>query len=97
MLGIIQDASGMLKAPNGSLLTTLKNGGNAEHGLGHGRVPARVLPCQFLAPLDTARDTGVSVAVFSILRAKNMHFSSATLALNGHKHTNQSDTQLQHL
>ena len=40
MLGIIQDASGMLKAPNGSLLTTLKNGGNAEHGLGHDHVPA---------------------------------------------------------
>ena len=42
MLGIIQDASDMLKALNGSIFNNLKMLGNAEHALGHSHVPGYV-------------------------------------------------------
>ena len=62
------------------------------------------MPC-ILGVFSTAQELlntrpghmGVSQAVYSHQNAKNMHFSSATLALNVHNHNNQSKTQLQHL
>ena len=94
----------MFLAQNGSVSDFPKKGHSSQHGHGrvytHGRVYEHGLdtwPCSALPQelLNTRpRHMAVSQAVYSHQNAKNMHFSSATLALNVLNHHNQSKTPL---
>ena len=97
----------MFLAQNGSFSKFLEKVDRGQHGHGrvyeHGRVHEHALdtwacseqPQELL--YTRPGHMAVSRAVYSLQNAKNMHFSSATLALSVHNHYNQSKTQLQHL